>query len=80
MSTGAFRLTLLDSDIDVNCPNCKYPIWVRLAEVVARCAVICPACRCQVWLRDGDGSVQNAATDMQNAVDDLMRTLGGMFK
>jgi hypothetical protein len=80
VSGNGFRITLLDSDIDVECPNCEYPLWVRLVEVVARCAVVCPVCRCQVWLHDADGSVQNAATDVQNAMDDLMRTLGGMFK
>ena len=65
-----FRLGLLDSDGDVPCPNCKYPFWIRLVEVVARCAVICPVCRCQVRLNDADGSVRNAAIDMQNAIID----------
>jgi hypothetical protein len=80
VSGGTFRLSLLNSDSEVACPNCEYPFWVRLVEVVARCAVVCPVCRCRIWLHDADGSVQNAATELQDAVDDLMLTLGGMFK
>jgi hypothetical protein len=80
MTSGSLRAGLLDSDIEAPCPNCEYPVWIRLVEVVARCAVRCPACRSQIWLTDADGSVQNAATDIQNAMNDLMRQLGGMFK
>lgn len=76
---GGFKLSLLDSDIDVPCPNCDYPFWVRPVEVVARCVVICPACRWQIRLIDAEGSVQNAANDIEHATDDLMRKLKGMF-
>ncbi|SDC45460.1 hypothetical protein SAMN05660690_1503 [Geodermatophilus telluris] len=80
MTGGSLRSELLDSDIEAPCPNCEYPVWIRLVEVVAHCAVLCPACRCRIWLTDADGSVQNAATDIDNAVDDLTRQLGGMFR
>ncbi|SDF30002.1 hypothetical protein SAMN05660662_1782 [Blastococcus aurantiacus] len=80
MTSGNFRLELLDSDIEVPCPSCEYPVWVRLVEVVARCAVLCPSCRCRIWLTDADGSVQNAASEVQDAMNALMRELGGMFK
>lgn len=80
MTGGSLKTGLLDSDVDVPCPNCQYPVWIRLVEVVARCAVVCPACRCRVWLSDADGSVQNAAADVENAMNDLMRQLGGMFR
>lgn len=79
MASGAFRLNLLDADIDVPCPSCEYPLWVRLVEVVAHCAVVCPVCRCQVWLTDAEGSVQNAASDIENPMDDLKRSLREMF-
>jgi len=80
MTSGNLRSGLLDSDIEAPCPNCSYPVWIRLVEVVARCAVLCPACGCRIWLTDADGSVQNAATAAQDAMNDLMRQLGGMFK
>lgn len=78
--SGSFKSGLLDSDIDAECPACEYPLWIRLVEVVAGCAVTCPACRSRVWLRDGDGSVQNAAAEIDSAMDELTRAIEGMFK
>lgn len=77
---GSFKSELLDSDIDAECPGCEYPLWIRLVEVVAGCAVVCPVCRSRVWLRDGDGSAQNAATEIDNAMDELAQAIEGMFK
>ena len=79
MANGSFRSGVIDSDIDVPCPNCEYPIWVRLVEVVAHCVVVCPVCRWQIRLNDAEGSVENVADDIENAMEDLMRTIKGMF-
>jgi DNA-directed RNA polymerase subunit RPC12/RpoP len=70
---------LFDADLDVPCPACGYSIWVRVVEVVAGTAVLCPACRCRVWLVDAEGSVQNMTGAVENAVNDLMQSMKGLF-
>jgi hypothetical protein len=64
---------IYDSDYDVSCPLCEYPIWVRLIEVVAHVAVTCPCCRARIWLSDSDGSVQNSGEEMERALDQVLK-------
>ena len=66
--------------MDVPCPRCGYPVWVVLAEVAAGITVICPCCRVQIRLVDETGSVQVANAQVQEAFDDLAKTLKGMFQ
>ncbi|MCX9193120.1 hypothetical protein C3Y87_17205 [Carbonactinospora thermoautotrophica] len=67
----------LSADLEVPCPSCRYPIWVRYVEVVAQAAVLCPCCHVWVWLRDADGSVQNAGDVIEQQ---LKHALKGLFK
>lgn len=78
--SGSFKSALMDTDLEAECPVCDYPVWIRLVEVVAGCAVFCPACRTRIWLKDADGSVQNAGDAIDDAMNELMRALGGMFQ
>jgi hypothetical protein len=61
---------------DVPCPVCGYLVWVIMAEIVSGSMVICPCCRTGIRLVDETGSVQVAATAMQEALD----SLGDVFK
>lgn len=70
-------MSLLGTDMDVPCPACSYPIWIRLVEVVVGTAVRCPACLCRVWLVDESGTVQNASRDVDRALEELGRSLKG---
>jgi DNA-directed RNA polymerase subunit RPC12/RpoP len=74
---------LLNSDVDVPCPNCAYPVWIRLVEVAAQTSVICPACRDRIWLKDDRGSVANVGDQIQQALsgltDDLQKAMRGLF-
>jgi hypothetical protein len=62
--------------LDVPCPGCGYLVWVVMAEIVSGSMLICPCCRVGIRLVDETGSVQVAATAMQEAVD----SLGDVFK
>lgn len=73
---GSTGIDLLGVDIDVDCPRCTYPIWVRLVEVAAQVAVPCPCCRATIWLHDQDGSVRNANETIERELNDLMKNLG----
>jgi hypothetical protein len=73
-------LDLMGHPMEVPCPRCGYPVWVVLAEVAAGITVICPCCRVQIRLVDATGSVQVANAQVQEALDDLAKTLKGMFQ
>jgi hypothetical protein len=66
---------LLHSDLEVDCPQCGYLIWVQYAEVVAQAAVLCPCCRTRIWLSDAEGSVQNAGDVIEQQVNQALKDL-----
>lgn len=70
---------MIESDVEVPCPVCDYPVWVLLIEVVCQVAVRCPGCHTRVWLRDGDGSTTSAISQVQAAVDGLMVDMNKIF-
>ena len=71
-------MDILDTDIDVPCPKCAYPIWVRLVEVVAGATVTCPACRCRIRLVDESGSAQNLNEQIGQSLNRLTSALKGL--
>jgi hypothetical protein len=71
-------LDLMGHPMGVPCPQCEYLVWVVLAEVVAGITVICPCCRVQIRLVDATGSVQVVNAQVQEALDDLAKTLKRM--
>ncbi len=71
---------MLNKDLDVPCPECDYPIWACVVEVVVGTTVTCPACRCRVRLVDADGSVQNMGDKVANAMADMVQDLNKAIK
>jgi DNA-directed RNA polymerase subunit RPC12/RpoP len=71
---------MLDTDLDLPCPGCGYPLWVRVVEVVAQTAITCPACRDRIWLRDDTGSVQNAGSQIERQIGQMVDDLDGALK
>jgi ribosomal protein S27E len=77
----------VEFDLDVDCPDCRYPIWVRRSELAAQVSVLCPCCRLLVRLVNPDGSAQTIDRQIEQLVDrkvrkiekDLDRMLKGMF-
>ena len=65
----------LHDDLDVDCPECGYPIWIWYAEIVAQVAVWCPCCRIRIWLRDAEGSVQTIGDSIERQIEQALRNL-----
>ncbi|MEU4777483.1 hypothetical protein [Micromonospora sp. NPDC023633] len=59
---------ILHGDHEIDCPECGYPVWIRLSEVVAQCTVTCPCCRLRLHLLDG-GQMQNLGDTLERQID-----------
>jgi len=66
---------LLHSDLEVDCPECGYPLWIQYAEVVVQAAVLCPCCRVRIWLHDAQGSAQNAGEVIEQQINQALKDL-----
>lgn len=66
---------VLRLDVDVECPRCGYPFWVRMSEVVVQLVVLCPCCHCRVHLVDDRGSAATAGAALACEVDSLLSDL-----
>ena len=73
--TDSLGAQFLRGDLDLPCPNCEYPFWVTGVDVVAQVIVLCPCCRGRVRLVDSDGSMQNAAQVVEQAINEALRGL-----
>jgi hypothetical protein len=71
----ALETQLLHDDLEVDCPECEYPIWVTGAEVVAQAAVTCPCCRARTWVIDADGTFQNAGRVIEQQINQALKGL-----
>ena len=75
VSGKSLQAHVLNLDTEAACPNCAYPVWIRLVEVAAKASVLCPACRTRIWLVDPDASVHNAPIEVQRVIDEAMDDL-----
>jgi hypothetical protein len=73
----SYEAHLLGLDLDVDCPDCGYPIWVRGSEVFTGCTVLCPCCRQSIRLEDANGGLRNAARSFDRQVEQAMK---GIFE
>lgn len=65
---------ILHGDLDdVPCPRCGFRLWVRIAEVVAQCAVRCPVCRIQIWLRDDRAQMRNLGSVVESMIEQAFK-------
>ena len=65
----------LHADREVECPGCKYPIWVIWAEIAAQAIILCPCCRIRIRLVDAEGSVQDAARSVEQQISQFLKWL-----
>jgi DNA-directed RNA polymerase subunit RPC12/RpoP len=68
---------ILHSDLEIDCPDCGYPIWVLWSEIVAQTTIRCPCCRVRIRLVDRDGDAQNLGANLDRQINDLLK---GMFR
>jgi hypothetical protein len=71
---------LLQTFIEVGCPSCGYQFEVQLTDVRTQVYRYCPCCRQLIHLIDSGGSTFGALESIDNAMDDLQRTLRRMFR
>ena len=65
----------LHSDLEVDCPVCSYPVWVRYSEVVCEAAVLCPCCRTTIKLIDERGAAATAADVVEEVMQQAFKGL-----
>jgi transcription elongation factor Elf1 len=61
------------------CPRCGFQVWFRMVDAVAQVTLTCTACRTRIRLVDDRASVRTAIRQMDSAIEDLNRTLKGLF-
>ncbi len=71
--SASISTQLLRAELEVPCPACSYPLWVRYAEIVVQAAVTCPCCYTRVWLRDDRGSARNAGDVIEQHLRDALK-------
>ncbi len=72
--------SLLKEYIDFPCPACSYILAVQLVDVRTQVYRCCPSCRKLIQLIDHGGSTYGAMQDIDSAVQELEKTLKGLFK
>lgn len=63
--------SLLQSTVDVDCPECGYSLEIQLTEVRAQVYRRCPCCRVRIHLLDGGGSTYGALEGIENEIQKL---------
>jgi hypothetical protein len=70
---------ILQQLIEINCPDCEYPFEVQLVDARTQVFRRCPCCRLLIHLIDDGGSLYGELQQIDSAMDDLTRTLKGLF-
>lgn len=71
--------TFLDSPVDVECPDCGYPLEIEVVDVATQVVRRCPCCRKAVQITEPDGSIHGALAAVDSAERKLEKTLKGLF-
>lgn len=62
-------------EVNISCPKCNTSIKVSLGQVEREEAIKCPSCGVVINLRDKNRSVRDGTKKIQDALDDLDRTI-----
>ncbi|MGI8702358.1 MAG: hypothetical protein ACR2JU_14370 [Nocardioidaceae bacterium] len=68
---------LLHGDLEVDCPSCTYPVWVRYSEIVTQLSVLCPCCRTTIRLLDDRGTVVTAGDVVEQSIENALKDFFG---
>ena len=66
---------LLQHLIEIECPSCNYPFEIQLVDARTQVYRLCPCCRTRIRLVDAGGSMFGELEAVDNAFDDLERTV-----
>ncbi len=78
MDTSAFKIDLAKIAVEVPCPQCQKPIKVILGQIQREETVTCPNCGKPVKLHDKDKSTNRGIREVNQALDDLKKTVEGL--
>ena len=63
--------------LDIECPQCDFPMRVFLRQVRVHDIVVCGGCKANIRLVDYMGTLQNAIRNTNTALLELERSLKG---
>ena len=66
--------------VDINCPKCKYGIQVQLVDVKNETVVNCHNCKSSIQLKDNEASSHQGIRDINQAFEELTKTLKNLGK
>ena len=64
----------------IECPKCNYSFEVLIQDVVLGSCVFCHNCKCEIQLIDEAVSAKRGLKTVNNAMEELEKTLKNMFK
>lgn len=65
---------IMDLDFDLECPNCKKKIKIKVKEMSPGKKRNCPNCKSEILFSGSDGS------KIQKEIDNLEKTMKNLFK
>jgi Zn finger protein HypA/HybF involved in hydrogenase expression len=66
--------------IEINCPKCTYSFEIQMIDVRLETINYCPNCKCSIQLKDQNASVYTSTNDINNALNELDKTIKNLFK
>jgi len=66
--------------IDLECPNCGYQDDIQLIDVKTEKTIYCHNCKVKINIADNDASVHTGIDSMNNALNELEKTLKNFGK
>ena len=66
--------------IDIYCPKCKYQFEIQIIDARLESKLYCHNCKCTIQLQDNEASVHTSTRDINQALNDLDKTLRNLFK
>lgn len=66
--------------IDIYCPKCNYQFEIQMIDARLESKVYCHNCKCTIQLKDNEASVHTSTKDINQALNDLDKTLKNLFK
>lgn len=73
-------LDLNHFNIEFECPKCKYLINIQLIEVKIENIVFCHNCKTSIRLKDNHASSHKGIKDVNNAMNELKKTIKKLGK
>ena len=64
----------------INCPKCNYSFEIQFMDAKLQSIVYCHNCKCSIHLVDGNASAACGIRKIEDAFEDLNKTIKKLFK